>query len=105
MAYNSDYLALAVPRVGILGKSIWFYDTADATGTVDGTGYFSDGAARGMCVGDLVYVTIWTTAPPTSTSEKNGENPADAALHVVRAVDGDAATVAAETALSVAAGA
>lgn len=105
MAYNSDYLALTpVNYVGKLGKKIWNYDTADVTGTVDGASYFADGAAKGMEPGDIVIVTIWDTAVPATQAAKLAATVADAALHVVISVSGDAATVSAETALSVAAG-
>lgn len=110
MAFDSTYLHLAKEFGGPLGCKLWVYDTADATGTVDGTDYFAGMAdpastSRGMEVGDMVLVRIWTTAVPVTTAEKNGENPADAAWHIVRAIDSDGnATVAAETAIVVAAG-
>jgi len=104
MAYDSKYLTLAVPAVGPLGTNIWVYHGIDATGVVDGTGFFSDGAARGMDPGDLVYGIVWTTAVPVTTAAKLAAVPADASLYVVRSVSGNAATVSAETALTVAAG-
>ncbi|MAL99414.1 MAG: hypothetical protein CL583_13305 [Alteromonadaceae bacterium] len=103
MAYNSDYLTLAVPKLGPLGTNIWVYHGIDATGTVDTAGHFTDGAARGMEPGDLVFAVVWTTAVPTTTAAKLAAAPADASLYVVIDVDGDAATVSTETALSVAA--
>jgi len=103
MAYNSNYLTLAVPAVGPLGTNIWVYHGIDATAVVSGAGFFSDGAARGMDPGDLVYGIVWTTAIPATTAAKLAAAPADASLYVVRLVSGNAATVSTETALSVAA--
>jgi len=103
MAYNSEYLSLAIPAVGPLGTNIWIYHGIDATGVVDTAGHFSDGAARGMEVGDLVYAVVWTTAVPATTAAKVAAAPADASLYVVIDVNGNAATVSTETALSVAA--
>ena len=111
MAFDIDYLHLAKEYGGPVGCKQWVYDTADATGTVDGVDYFAGVAApsltsKGMEVGDMVLVRIWTTAVPVTTAEKNSENPADAAWHIVRAIDADGnATLAAETAIVVAAGA
>jgi hypothetical protein len=110
MAFTRNTLQCLMSKQGPVGFNLWLYDTVDATGVVDGVDYFagvSAGATNplGMEVGDLVYVRIWTTAIPTTTTVKNAANPADAALHVVRAVDADGnATLAAETALVVAAG-
>ena len=90
--------------------NLWTYDTIDATGTVDGTDYMAGMAApsltsKGMNVGDLVYVRIWTTAVPTSTAVQNSAPMADAGFYTVRAIaaDGDV-TLSAETAIVVAAG-
>lgn len=108
MAFDSSKLTLILQAGPV---NFWCYDTADATGTVDGTDYFAGMSAgadapRGMNVGDMVLVRIWTTAPPATTTAKNATNPADAAWHIVRAVDSDGnATLAAETAIVVAAGA
>lgn len=110
MAFTRNTLQCLLQRTGPLGISIWVYDTVDATGTVDGTDYLagvSAGAANplGVEVGDLVIVRIWTTALPTTTTAKNAATPADAAFHIVRGVDADGnATLAAETAIVVAAG-
>lgn len=110
MAFTPDSLHLANEFGGGLGCKLWIYDTVDATGTVDGTDYFAGMSApayghRGMEVGDLVLVRIWTTSVPATTAAKNAANPADAAWHIVRAIDSDGnATVSAETAIVVAAG-
>lgn len=110
MSFTSDTLHLAAEFGGGLGCKLWVYDTTDATGDVDGTGYFAGMSApayghRGMEVGDMVLVRIWSSAVPTTTAAKNAANPADAAWHIVRAISAaGAATVAAETAIVVAAG-
>ena len=110
MAFDSTYLHLAKEYGGPLGCKFWVYDTTDATGDVDATDYFAGMSApatnhRGMEVGDMVLRRTWTTAVPATTAAKNAANPADAGWHMVRAVDADGnATVAAETAIVVAAG-
>lgn len=48
---------------GTAGPSIWVYKSADAIGTVKGADYFSNGAALGLKVGDIMYV--YDTATPT----------------------------------------
>lgn len=108
MAFNVTGLTLIHQASPV---NLWCYDTADATGVVDGVDYFAGMSApaagnKGMNVGDMVLVRIWTTAVPATTAAKNAANPADAAWHIVRAIDADGnATVAAETAVVVAAGA
>lgn len=57
MAYstaNPPNLVTEAPLAGA-GQQ-WRYDSADAIATVIGAGYFSDGAVRGMLVGDIVEV-------------------------------------------------
>ncbi len=110
MAYTPATLQCILQRSGLLGINIWVYDTVDATGTVDGTSYFTNVGAgadnpKGMEVGDIVIVRIWTTSVPTTTTAKNAAPCADAAFHIVRAISSaGAATLAAETAIVVAAG-
>jgi hypothetical protein len=109
MAFTRNTLQCILSKTGPLGINIWVYDTVDTTDTIDTVDYFagvSAGATNplGMEVGDIVIVRIWTTSVPTTTSGKNSVNPADAAFHIVRAVDSSGnATVATETAISVAA--
>lgn len=111
MAFDATYLHLAREHGGTVGCKEWIYDTLDATGTVDGTGYFAGmgaGAAtsKGMEIGDKVLVRIWTTAIPTTTAEKLAATIADAGTHlVIAATAAGACTVSAETAIVVAAGA
>lgn len=38
------------------GRAVWSYDHTDVHTDVDAADYFSDGAALGMKVGDLVFV-------------------------------------------------
>lgn len=38
------------------GGDIWFYRSADAIATVKGAGYFTNGVALGLSVGDIVFV-------------------------------------------------
>jgi hypothetical protein len=110
MAYTPATLQCILQRTGPVGVSLWVYDTTDATGVVDGAAYFTNvgaGAAnpKGMEVGDMVLVRIWTTAVPTTTTVKNSAPPADAAWHIVIVMSSaGAATVATETAIVVAAG-
>lgn len=109
MAFSSSNLHLASEFGGTLGAKLWVYDTADATAVVSAADYFAGMGApayghRGMEVGDLMLVRIWTTAVPLTTALKNAANPADAAWHIVRAVASNGnASVAAETAIVVAA--
>lgn len=44
-----------VPRFGS-GPALWQYVSADAHGTVEGAGYFTDGEALGLKVNDAVIV-------------------------------------------------
>jgi hypothetical protein len=66
---------------------VWNYiTTSDSDGTITGAGYFSDGVLKGMKVGDLVDV-IATTGPKYKRYQ-------------VASVSGNAATVAAPTAIT-----
>jgi hypothetical protein len=56
MTYSvSNPPAMVAQRIGD-GPAFWAYKSADAVGDVDGTDYFTNGAALGMRVGDLVWV-------------------------------------------------
>lgn len=50
---------------GIVGGRIWYYESADPIATVNTSGYFTNGAALGMKVGDTVIVRD-TNVPTTS---------------------------------------
>lgn len=58
MAYSPDALFLAVnPVSGALPRVFIYYDAAaESDTTLVGTGFFSDGAAKGLRKGDLVDV-------------------------------------------------
>jgi hypothetical protein len=80
MAYStSNPPALLTQRIGG-GMATWAYSSSDATGTVDGAGYITNGQALGMKVGDLVYsndtvnslVTAHRVAAVTSTGADLG---------------------------------
>lgn len=102
MAYTPNTLTLSRSFRDRFGMQEWVYHTTDATGTVDGTGYFSDGVTKGMAIGDRVLRYTWTTAVPTDVPP--AAPPASVGWHTVIAVSGTGATVSTETALSVTAG-
>lgn len=89
MAYVPDNLRLVTVDIEGRIAKIWNYTTAaDADATVVGAGYFSDGAFKGMAVGDIVDV-IATTGPKYKRYQ----------CTVANATTG-AATVAAPTAIT-----
>lgn len=53
-----SYSTSRPPRVGVVGgaPNLWFYSSDDGIATVAAAGYFSDGYARGMRDGDLMFV-------------------------------------------------
>ncbi len=60
MAYstsNQPYLLSVAPIAAATNRpKIWGYSSTDPAGTVDDAGYFTDGDALGMKVGDVVLV-------------------------------------------------
>ncbi len=55
MTYATEGLNCLIPGIG--GKpSLWTYVSTDIHGTVAAASYFTDGAARGLKVGDTVLV-------------------------------------------------
>lgn len=56
--------ALIAQGISGFGR-LWYYESADAIATVNTSGYFSNGAALGMKVGDTVIVR--DTATPTTS--------------------------------------
>ena len=71
MAYTPNELRLIVggSMSNLSGVNIWSYDTTDAVAVVDTAGYISDATARGMKVGDLVLVRVFSSlATKTSIS-------------------------------------
>ena len=58
MAYTTASLKLITPGMGTNGIQEFNYRTSDARATVEGAGYFSDGIAKGMRLGDQVTVVV-----------------------------------------------
>lgn len=48
---------------GNFGGALWMYKSTDADATVRAAGYFTNGVALGMQVGDIVYVHVTNAAP------------------------------------------
>lgn len=85
--YDGTKLRLSTQDVQGGVAKLWIYTTAsDADATIVGAGYFSDGVTRGMAVGDLVDA-VATTGPKYKRYQ-------------VASVSGNAATVAAPTAIT-----
>lgn len=62
MAYDTaNPPKLLVGRFAGSGISLWTYTSADVAATVDDAGYFTNGDALGMKVGDFVLVHDTTT--------------------------------------------
>lgn len=59
MSYVSAQLNVAVPQIGA-APAIWTYYGTDIHTDVDASDFFSDGAAKGMKVNDIVFVTKTT---------------------------------------------
>jgi hypothetical protein len=87
MGYDNTKLRLVAGDLKSGVAKLCFYTTAaDADATIVGAGYFSDGVKFGMAVGDLVDV-VATTGPKYKRYQ-------------VASVSGNAATVAAPTAIT-----
>ena len=52
MAYATTNPPRVISTGGIAGPSLWYYTSADVDSDVDLAGYFTDGDALGMVVGD-----------------------------------------------------
>ena len=65
MAYVTAQLNQMVASVGA-GPAWWHYVGTDIHTTVAGADFFSDGAAKGMAVGDLVFVSKSTATKGTT---------------------------------------
>ena len=63
MAYASSSLAQISQSLQPAQPSLWMYSGTDSHATTDGASFFSDGATKGMRVGDLVLV--WSTGDGT----------------------------------------
>ena len=76
MAYTAANLNKMVEAIGS-GPAWWNYVSTDVHTDVDAADYFSDGSAKGMAVGDLVFVskssaTIGTTVHYVSAVTAGG---------------------------------
>lgn len=69
MAYASSTLHCFAQAPGA-GFRMWYHTSADATATVDGSGFITDGGSRGMKVGDLVFHKDSTTNATAMTTHK-----------------------------------
>ena len=66
-----------IPRMGAGGAAIWSYRHTDIHTDVDASGYFTNGSALGMVVGDVMLVsksdaTIGTTIHYVTTVTAGG---------------------------------
>jgi len=64
MAYSTSTPPRLVTQA-IVGGKLWYYESADAIATVNTSGYFTNGYALGLRVGDTVIVR--DTATPTTS--------------------------------------
>ncbi len=60
---TSNPPALITQRVGASAGAIWWYTSVDAIAVVRFTGYFTNGDALGMKVGDMVIVVDNDASP------------------------------------------
>lgn len=65
MAYVTANLVCMVPRMSA-GPAWWHYVGVDIHTDVDAAGFFTDGDAKGMKVGDLVFVSKSTATIGTT---------------------------------------
>jgi hypothetical protein len=66
MAYATAGLKCTVAGVGN-APAIWVYTSVDVHTDVDAADYFADGKARGMKVGDVMFVVDSDTGPGNTT--------------------------------------
>ena len=71
MAYNGEYLSMISVDSGKNGPRVFALRTTDAKATVEGAGYISDAADRGMRVGDAVLVCKVDDLAAPTTSEND----------------------------------
>lgn len=64
MAYVPANLKMT-KEFGIFKNHEWSYDGTSDAAAVNSSGFFSDGADKGMQIGDRILCTEWTTAVPT----------------------------------------
>lgn len=90
MAYSvSNPPALQVQAIAQTTLRIWAYSSTDVATDVDASGYFTNGDALGLKVGDLMFVQDTDTGPNTIT------------LHRVTAVTAGGAATVSTTGLTV----
>lgn len=70
MAYEPTHLTLDREVGGKVGRKWWNYNSVDSLATIYAIGYISDARTIGMAKGDIVTVTRWTSAVPTTNAEK-----------------------------------
>jgi|GEM_PF-2744106 len=68
MAYTSANLSLVAQSIA--GPRFWHHTSADATATVDGASFITDGGDKGMKAADIVYHKDSTTNATALTMHK-----------------------------------
>lgn len=68
MSYNPSYLAGPVFMGSQSAAQLWDLETTDDGADADEANYISDGAKRGMRVGDMVFVKKRASLPAGSIS-------------------------------------
>ena len=71
MAYSTSSPPIKVLELGLMGRNLWFYASADTAATVDTSGYFTDGYNLGMRDGDILWVYVTGTKVMTSHTVLN----------------------------------
>lgn len=69
MAYSTSAPPSCILQA-IAGPKIWYHTAADATATVDASGYITNGGNLGMSVNDIVYHKDSTTTATALTMHK-----------------------------------
>ena len=69
MAYQSGRLRLISGGLSNAGFNEWLLDTVDPIATVNTDGYVSDGALRGLNVGDILTVRVWDAFPQATQQD------------------------------------
>jgi hypothetical protein len=62
MSYTTANLSLISQQIdNTIVPKLWAYSGTDSNGTVEGSGYFSDGGTKGMAKGDIVFYVNTST--------------------------------------------
>lgn len=61
----SGPLAASSTSIARRGSQLWTYNTSDASTALMGAGYFTDGKALGMQLGDVLNAVCWSTESST----------------------------------------